>query len=226
MKKVLIVEDDPMVASINKQYVEMTKGMNVIATIHNGKDAWDFIRQKEIDLLILDVFMPQITGLELLRLIREHHIHVDVIMVTASNTSESIKEALSLGILDYLVKPFQYDRFSMAISKFQLKQKLMESHVEFTQKDVDNLLLQQISRGKEPEKELRKGLQDATLRTLRECLKKRTVMTTEDLSEATGLSKVTVRRYMNYLIDNNEVSSEVDYHTGGRPRMNYRYLIH
>ena len=112
MTKAMIIEDDPMVAAINKQYLEKSKDMNVVATFQNGRDALDFLQQKQIDLIILDLFLPEMTGLEFLHRIREQNWNVEVIMVTAANNINSIQEAMHLGILDYLVKPFEIGRAS------------------------------------------------------------------------------------------------------------------
>lgn len=225
MAKVIIIEDDPMVAAINKQYLERTAEMNVVATFHNGKDAWDFMQQKKIDLIILDLYMPEMTGLEFLSLIRQNKLGADVIMVTAANNLESIQEAMNLGILDYLVKPFEYERFHLAIEKYLMKHKLMDSNLTFSQKDIDSLVALQQTKPSAP-REFQKGIQEATLRTLLDSLKKASPapMTSEELAQTTKLSKVTVRRYMNYLIENNQAASEIDYKTGGRPSVLYRCI--
>ncbi len=117
MYKVLIVEDDPMVAMINEQYIGRNKKFCVAGKCKDGKGALEFLENNEVDLLILDVFMPYMDGFETLRQIRKKQISVDVIMVTAANDRESLEEALHLGIVDYLVKPFTFERFCMALDK-------------------------------------------------------------------------------------------------------------
>lgn len=226
MIQVVIVEDDLMVASINKEYVQQTPGMHVVATFHNGQDALEYLKDRDIDLLLLDVYMPDLSGMDLLRQLRVLQKNVDVIMVTAANDTSSIQEALNMGILDYLVKPFQYERFETAIRKYLLKHKLMKQNFTFSQKDVDELIQVQSAVPLTGQPELAKGLQDKTLRLLRSCLKakKDQSLTCEDLAQETGLSKVTVRRYLNYLVENNEIMSEIDYRTGGRPSVLYRYI--
>ena len=112
------MEDDPMVAMINEQYIGKNKNFRVIKKCKDGKEALDFLQDQEADLLIMDVYMPHMDGFETLRQIRKRQISVDVIMVTAANDRESLEEALHLGIIDYLVKPFTYDRFRMALEKF------------------------------------------------------------------------------------------------------------
>lgn len=226
MIKVVIVEDDLMVAAINKQYIQKTPGLDVVATFHNGKDAWEFLKNTEVQLLILDLYMPNISGLELLQKIREAKYQTDVIMVTAANDVESLDTALHLGILDYLVKPFKYERFSKAIDKYLLKNKMIKSGINFKQEDVDELINLRQGASEEKQMELSKGLQDKTIYLIRGYMneRKNEFLTSEEISAETGLSKVTVRRYMNYFIESNEVISEVDYRTGGRPSIKYKML--
>ena len=118
MYKVLIVEDDPMVAMINEQYIKRNKNFVIIGKCNDGASALDFLGNNDADLLILDVYMPKMDGFETLRRIRNKQITVDAIMVTAANDIESLEEALHLGIVDYLVKPFTFERFQMALEKY------------------------------------------------------------------------------------------------------------
>ena len=97
MYKVLIVEDDPMVAMINEQYVKRNKSFEIVGKCSDGQSALDFLENNDVDLLILDVYMPKMDGFETLRRIRNKQITVDAIMVTAANDRESFEEALHLG---------------------------------------------------------------------------------------------------------------------------------
>ena len=106
MYKVLIVEDDPMVAMINEQYVCRHKSFSVVGKCKDGDKALKFINENPVDLIILDVFMPHTDGFETLRQLRKEQCLVDVIMVTAANDRESLEQGLHLGVVDYLVKPF------------------------------------------------------------------------------------------------------------------------
>lgn len=189
MIKTVIVEDDRMVAAINNQFALKTPGVQVIATFYNGKDALAFLKETKVDLLLLDLYMPEYSGLELLTDLRRQNLNIDVIMITAANDIVHIEQALHLGIIDYLIKPFQYERFSIAMDKFLLRKKVMENGLE----------------------------------SIRTSLNKHSnaYLTSEQIAEETGLSKVTVRRYMNFLIEQNEIISRIDYETGGRPRVEY-----
>ena len=130
-------------------------------------------------------------------------------------------QALSLGIMDYLIKPFTYERFEEALQKCISRKKLLTNEKLFRQNEIDALLSHSPAR-KTPEL-LEKGMQKQTLDMIIKVMQEHPHqdITSEELSELTHLSKVTVRRYMNYLINEGKVTSTVDYSTGGRPRMCY-----
>ena len=118
MYKVLIVEDDPMVAMINEQYILKNKDFCVCGTCKNGVEALDFLRKNMVDLVLLDVYMPLMDGREVLKEIRNSKIETEVIMVTAANDTSTLEETVHLGVVDYLIKPFSFVRFQNALEKF------------------------------------------------------------------------------------------------------------
>ncbi len=223
MIRTVIVEDDLMVAEINNQFVSKSPGIQVTATFHNGSDALKFLMEAPVDLVLLDLYMPGYSGLELLRELRRQKNDVDVIMITAANDADHIKEALHLGIVDYLIKPFKYERFLEAVNKYVLKHKVMNSGLSFTQEDIDKLLKNQSVSEKSKELELQKGLQKKTLDLILACLKKHkgAYLSSEAIASYANLSQVTARRYLNYLVDSDAIKSRIDYSTGGRPCMEY-----
>lgn len=221
MYRVLIVEDDPMVAMINKQYVKRNKQFSVVGNCKDGTSALDFLNNNNVDLVVLDVFMPYMDGFETLRQIRKKKIAVDVIMVTAANDRESLEEALHLGIIDYLVKPFDFERFQMALEKFVAQNDALRQLQTLNQKNIDFII--EHSR-KKSEDIYPKGIQQKTLEMMVEHLReqKDQWLTGEAVVEKIGLTGVTVRRYMNYLAETGIVRSEMNYETGGRPCMLYK----
>lgn len=221
MYKVLIVEDDPMVAMINEQYISRNKNFQVIKKCRDGKSTLDFLENNSVDLLILDVYMPHIDGFETLRQIRKQQIPVEAIMVTAANDREALEEALHLGIVDYLVKPFTFDRFQMALDKFIAQNHALKDFDTLNQKKIDFII---DSSRKINGDVLPKGIQEKTLQLIIQHLKanKDIWLTGDEVAEKVGLTVVTVRRYMNYLSENGTVVGEMNYETGGRPRMIYR----
>ncbi len=221
MYRVLIVEDDPMVAMINEQYIGRNKEFCVIGNCKDGRSALKFLENNAVDLLILDVFMPYLDGFETLRQIRKRQISVDVIMVTAANDRESLEEALHLGIVDYLVKPFTYDRFSMALDKFIAQTNALKELGTLNQKSIDFI----IDNARKNSDDIHpKGIQEKTLHLIMEYLKEDSGMwqTGDAIAREVGLTGVTVRRYMNYLAESGKVIGKMDYETGGRPCMLYK----
>lgn len=221
MYNVLIAEDDPMVAMINEQYIRRNKNFQVIEKCNDGKSALNYLKTHSVDLLILDVFMPHIDGFELLRHLREQQIAVEVIMVTAANERESLEEALHLGAVDYLVKPFTFDRFQMALDKFTAKSNALKDFATLNQKNIDFIMEHS---QKTSEEFYPKGIQDKTLHLILAQLKENRDkwMTGDEIAEKVGLTGVTVRRYMNFLAESGKAIGRMNYETGGRPCMIYK----
>ena len=221
MYNVLIVEDDPMVAMINEQYIKKNKNFTVIDKCKDGNSALSFLESNDVDLLIMDVYMPKMDGFEALRQIRNRKITVDAIMVTAANDRDSLEEALHLGIVDYLVKPFTYERFQMALEKFMAQNHALKDTETFDQSNIDYLI---DNARKKTESVFPKGIQEKTLLLIIDYLKenKGKWLTDDEIAEISGLTSVTVRRYMNYLSESGKVFGEMNYETGGRPCMKYR----
>ena len=221
MYKVLIVEDDPMVAMINEQYVGRHKQFTVVGKCRDGNSALQFLKENVVDLIILAVFMPHTDGFETLRQLRKEKIAADVIMVTAANDRESLEQALHLGVVDYLVKPFTFERFRLALDKYISQVQVLKDFDKLDQSNIDFI----IDKTRKQSQDLfPKGIQDKTLKAIITCLKqhKTDAITSDYIAEQTGLTAVTVRRYMSFLEESGKVIGELNYETGGRPCMYYR----
>lgn len=219
--KVLIVEDDPMVSMINEQYVNRNKAFVVVGKCKDGKSALDFLEKNEVDLIVLDVFMPLMDGFEMLRQIRKNKKSVDIIMVTAANDRASLEEALHLGVVDYLIKPFTYDRFRIALDKYISHLEALKNTDTFNQKNIDYIF---DNSQKKNDELYPKGIQEKTMQTILGEMKKSPSkwLTGDEMAERIGLTGVTVRRYLNHLTEKGVLLSEIDYETGGRPCMRYK----
>lgn len=220
MIKAIIVEDDPMVAQINKQYLTEFRDIEVQGLFGNGSDAISFLMENTVDLIILDITMPVLDGLEFAKTIRENRINSDIIVVTAANDIEHLDEMLRYGVIDYLVKPFNRDRFNKAINKFLKKSNLFSRHNVLQQEEIDLIFSAKMSNHKEYEK----GIQVATLEKIKNYIEnaKMTSFSCDILAVELNLSKVTIRRYLNYLVEDDYLINTVDYETGGRPSIIYK----
>lgn len=223
MYKILIVEDDPMVAMINEQYVKKNKNFELVGKCSDGLSALEFLEHNEVDLIVLDVYMPHMDGFETLRRIRNKQIAVEVIMVTAANDRNSLEEALHLGIVDYLVKPFTFDRFQMALEKYISQSNALKDFETLNQKNIDHIIDNNHKKG---DVLYPKGIQEKTLELIMDYLRanEKLWLTGDDIAERIGLTGVTVRRYMNYLAESGRVIGEMNYETGGRPCMKYQLI--
>lgn len=114
MYTVVIIEDDPMITRLNRRYVEQDSRFAVVQTFSAAHPALFWLQRNPIDLIILDVYMPQMSGTELLMQLRAKGVDADVIMVTSANDAKTVNDAVRLGAVDYLVKPFAYERFQQA----------------------------------------------------------------------------------------------------------------
>ncbi len=219
MYNVLIVEDDPMVAMINEQYIVRNSNFHVIGTCGDGQKAIDLLERTKVDLVVMDVYMPAVNGLEAMRDLRNKQIDADFIMVTAANDRETLEKALRLGVIDYLVKPFTFDRFQKALDKFLLQRQAFHEVDSLNQKTIDSIITIQRHSDAPP-----KGVQIKTLNLLHETLKNTQGiwLTGEEIAQISGLTSVTVRRYMNYLAETGKIDCEINYETGGRPCMKYK----
>ena len=214
MYRVVIVEDDPMVSLLNRTFTEKDSRFHVVQTCSDGRAALEWLSHNPADLVILDVYMPLCTGVELLRALRAQAIPVDAIMVTAANDTASVDTLLKMGVVDYLVKPFTYERFQQALDTFCRHKEAVHGQA-VTQGELDKLFAPPDS----GDRSAPKGLQESTLKLIWDCLHAAPAqgLPSEAISKQTNLSVVTVRRYANYLVERGEACSTVNYDTGGRP---------
>lgn len=164
MIKVLIVEDDPMVSEFNKRYLEQVGGFELIAVSPSVADALHILDRQEIDLILLDIFMPGMNGFDLLAQIRKLGQGVDVIVVSAACDSQSIKKALRYGAVDYLIKPFEFERFKTALSAYREWVSMTKDQEKLSQAELDIRMLH--PNPLTVPSELPKGLTRNTLKTV------------------------------------------------------------
>ena len=187
-----------MIASINQTFLSRDPRFSLAAVFHSGQEALEWLRKRPVELLILDVYMPHMSGLELLRELRAEEITLDVIMVTAANDSKTVDALLKLGVADYLVKPFTARRFQQALDTFCRQREAISAHTSVSQEDLDAMLSSGRSAAPVP-----KGLQLRTLARVRECLAQapREGCTCEALSEQVGKQPVKVEEAPGFVVN-------------------------
>lgn len=222
MIRVVIVEDDIMIADLNKAYVESISGFAVERIFTNGSDALQYISCTKVDLMLLDIYMPKLDGIRLLEEMRKNSILIDVILVTASKDTQHIDEVLKLGAVDYLIKPFEYDRIKKSLENYALRYKLLHDRPIFRQEDIDAITNNNFKLNLNS---LQKGLNQRTLNRVCEFMEnnKEQTFNSEEVAKKTKLSRVTIRKYLDYLVSIGRITSDIQYKTIGRPSYLYKY---
>ena len=220
MINVLVVEDDPMVAQLHEHYLSQIKGFQLCDVANNGDMALKLLSKKSYDLLILDIFMPTMDGLQLLSRIREHGFDVDVIIVSAANDKDKIKQALRLGAVDYIIKPFEFERFNLALNNYLKRYNIVSEQSILEQSDLDQTI---IRREEQVAVSLPKGLDKNTLATVWQCIcQLEGMFTTEEVASKVGISRVSIRKYLEFLKSLHLL--KLDLHRGSVGRPVYKYL--
>lgn len=217
---VFIVEDDPMVLDINIGFLEKMVGFTLIGTSMNGEDALIQIKELKPQLVLLDMFLPDISGLDLLASLRLERIPCDVIMITAARDANTIQEVMRFGAVDYMVKPFRFERFQNSLENYYKTTRKIKVLEYLQQEDIDDWL------GSSSDGvELPKGLNKHTMEQIVVSLAEETnAITAEQLAQIVGMARVTVRKYLDFLADKGKVHIEMQYGNVGRPTKLYSWL--
>ena len=218
--KVLIVEDDFMVADINKSVTEEVEGFEVVKIAKTAGDALSFIKKAGPDLAIVDIYLPDFSGIELIKKIRKNDYPVDVILLTAAHDSDTVENSMRYGAFDYIIKPYAFSRFKEALENYKIYKLNINSSKEYNQEKINNLIAHNsLSSGRG---NLPKGITLYTLEIIKtavsECL---TSFTIEDVIDKTKLSKITARRYLEYLTDAGFIRKTYEHKKTGRPAVIY-----
>lgn len=223
MINVLIVEDDPMVAEINKRYLSQIDGFQLAATANSVEEAINLLKKEKIQLILLDIFMPGKLGLELLPYLRKNELEIDVIIISAASDLERIKKALRHGVVDYLIKPFEFERFHVALTTYLEKTRITYKRESISQQELDSLLLHRDETV--TVEELPKGLTKDTLRQIWDAIQKlkEAPFSTDDVANVVGISRVSARKYLNFLKELEILEVKVIYGTIGRPVYQHEY---
>lgn len=224
--EVLIVEDDLRIVDINRRFVSKIEGFEVIATATNGAEAKELLGLTNPHLVLLDVYLPDMLGTELVWHIRQHHRDTDIIMITAAKEIEMVQDALRGGVFDYIVKPLVFERFRERLEYYRGHLLRTREAGEVDQDDIDRILMRNLAKGRIRESAVPKGIDILTLEKVLEAIKrtKQTGMSSEEISKLIGTSRTTARRYLEYLVAEKKARAELIYGSVGRPERKYRYL--
>jgi response regulator of citrate/malate metabolism len=228
--RVLVVEDEPVTAEAHAAYVGRVAGFEVAGIAHTGAEAVRRLRDARrpdgsiagIDLILLDVNLPDTTGIELCRSLRAAGIEIDVIAVTAVRDAAVVRSAVSLGIVQYLIKPFAFAAFADKLNAYRDYRARVGTAVVTDQQEVDaSFAALRTSSGAD----LPKGLTRETLDRVRAAVRAAPAgggVSAAELAARLDLSRVTARRYLEHLAEAGAVERTNRYGTPGRPEVEYR----
>jgi response regulator of citrate/malate metabolism len=218
MIRTLVVDDDFRVAEVNAAYVAKVPEFEICGRAHSATDADAAIEALKPDLVLLDLYLPDEHGLDLLRRVRARPTPPDVIVITAARDADSIRAAMQLGAVHYLVKPFSFERLAEQLAAYKALHTSVSRLDEASQEDVDKLyaLMRPLSRAPKGTSEPTVGAVLQTLRDARESL------SAGELAERVGMSRPTAQRYLTHLLSSGLVERELRYGSTGRPSHRYR----
>jgi response regulator of citrate/malate metabolism len=217
--RVLVVDDDFMVAKVHSGYVARTPGFVVAGVAHTGREALRAVAELAPDLVLLDIYLPDLDGVSVLRALRAGGGDTDVIVISAATDVDTVRAAMRGGVLHYLIKPFTYAALHDQLRHFALLQARLSGLSEAGQSDVDHVF------GARPGSALPKGLTAETLRIVAASLQD----ASPDLSAAecatrTSLSRVSARRYLEHFVTTGQADVRLRYGGTGRPERRYYWL--
>ncbi len=220
MIKTAIAEDDFRVALIHEEFLKKVEGVCMVGKASNASETMALLKGEEIDLLLLDIYMPDHMGTDLLPEIRQKFPAVDIVMITASTEKKWLEMSVRNGVFHYIIKPATLEQFQSVIENYKKQKALLERHEEISQTLVDHYLGTKTA-VQSPD-DLPKGIDKITLDKIRQNVEQSdSGFTAEELAEKLGISRTTARRYLEYLISVKQVKAELEYGIVGRPVRKY-----
>ena len=224
MIRVLVVDDDFMVARIHVGFVERMDGFEVVGVAHSGSEAADAVARLRPDLLLLDLYLPDRFGLDLLADIRAGSHPCDAIVITAAKEADAVRAAVRLGVADYLLKPFGFPDLEERLARYAAQRRLLDRTEVHDQDDVDRVFVRAASAGAGAVA-LPKGMSAETGRLVEGALTgAEATLSATEVAELVGISRVSARRYLEHFVTMGQADVRLRYGSTGRPERLYRWV--
>ncbi|MCN9240186.1 response regulator [Streptomyces sp. NPDC052051] len=218
--RVLVVEDDPVAADAHVLYVGRVPGFVAVGKAHTGAEARRMLDRIQVDLLLLDLHLPDVHGLHLARTLRAAGYHADVIAVTSARDLAMVREGVSLGVVQYVLKPFTFSTLRDRLVRYAAFRGTAGE--ASGQDEVDRALATLRAPGPSA---LPKGLSAPTLKRVTEALRgAEEGLTASGVGESVGISRITARRYLEHLVETGRAGRSPLYGQVGRPELMYRWI--
>ncbi len=219
--RVMIIEDDIAIAELHHKYLSQLSDLEVVGIATTRMEAEMQLEVLKPDLLLMDVYLPDGTGLEILNTLRTNNQTCDVILITAARDVDTLQQAMRGGVVDYLLKPVMFPRLEAALQKYISQRQQLDVAESLDQNLVDKMLQSSVSAENTPQR-LPKGIDGVTLDKIRALFGGEVMFTADEAGEKIGASRTTARRYLEYLISSGELEADLNYGTVGRPERSYK----
>jgi response regulator of citrate/malate metabolism len=223
MISVLVVDDDFMVARIHRGFVEKTEGFEVVGSASSGVEALELAGRLKPDLVLLDLYLPDIFGLEVVTRLRAAGETCDVLVITAAKEADSVRAAVRHGVVGYLLKPFSRADLEQRLMTYAAERARAVGAGELTQDEVDAAFSS--AAGKRPAAaSLPKGLSAETAEAVQRALRSAAgdSASATECAEVVGISRVSARRYLEHFVATGVAEVSLRYGATGRPERRYR----
>lgn len=210
---VAIVEDDPMVVEITKAFMAEDHDYQLVGTAGSGAETLAIVEKHHPDLILLDNYLPDFNGTEVIERVRALDKNVDFIVITAAKEVPIIQECFRLGIRDYLIKPYLKQRFLQALQHYK------QFHATLKKETLSQADLDKIAISGKTDEAIKKGFSQITEEKIVEIIQRRAAkgITAEEIAIEVGISSVSARRYLKLLQDKQMVDYDLIYGKQGRP---------
>jgi response regulator of citrate/malate metabolism len=221
MREVLVVDDDFMVAEIHRKFVDRVDGFTTVGAARTGAEALELAGTLHPDLILLDVYLPDMTGLDVLKRLRAAGDPVGVIMITAARELDTVSGALDGGAADYLIKPFEFPQLQAKLEAFAARAEALSSASGADQSLIDSLFGSQGGAPATVDDALPKGLGKVTGQLVLDAARTAGEVSSAECAELVGISRVSARRYLEHFLGVGALELRLQY-GAGRPERRYR----
>jgi response regulator of citrate/malate metabolism len=230
--RVLIVEDEAVASAAHAAYIGRLPGFELAGTAPDGQSALRLLSEfaaagDPVELVLLDMNLPDLHGLDIARRMRAAGILADIIAITAVRELAIVRSAVAIGVVQYLIKPFTFATFADKLGSYRLFRQQLATPAQgarkagASQSEVDQAFASLRAPSELP---LPKGLSVSTLGSVQDFMKQQAdAVSATEVMDALGISRVTARRYLEYLADAGTLSRTARYGTPGRPENEYRW---
>ncbi|GAA2741613.1 response regulator [Terrabacter aerolatus] len=222
MTTVLVVDDDFMVARIHRGFVERVDGFEVVGTARTGAEALALVGSLRPDLVLLDLYLPDAFGLDVVTRLRAAGETCDVLVITAAKEADAVRGAVRQGVVGYLLKPFSFADLEQRLLTYAAE-RARDLGDDLTQAEIDAAFTSAQPVGRAPVVVLPKGLSAETAESVEGALRdSHETLSATECAEVVGISRVSARRYLEHFVSVGQAEVTLRYGSTGRPERRYR----